>query len=50
MYFINYLTITNITLHFYSMPSLINSSNLTIKSIITLLYRRYSKLEGYSRL
>jgi hypothetical protein len=38
------LCITNIALHFYPVPSLINSSNLTIKSIITLLHRRYSKL------
>jgi hypothetical protein len=43
IYFINYLTVTNITSHFYVVPSLIKSSNLTIKSIITLLYRRYSK-------
>jgi hypothetical protein len=43
MYFINRLTITNIALHFCPVPSLIKSSNLTIKSIITSLYRRYSK-------
>jgi hypothetical protein len=43
MYFVNLLTITNIASHFCPVPSLIKSSNLTIKSIVTSLYRRCSK-------
>jgi len=48
--FINLLIIISITLHFYLVLSLIKSSNLTIKSIVTLHYRRYSNLYSYSKL
>jgi len=48
--FINLLIIISITLHFYLVLSLIKSSNLTIKSIVTLLYRRCSNLRSYSKL
>jgi len=37
MYLVNLLIITSITLHFYLVLGLINSSNLIIKSIVTLL-------------
>jgi len=48
--FVNLLIITSIILHFYLVLSLIKSSNLTIKSIVTLLYRRCSNLDSYSKL
>jgi len=48
--FINLLIIISITLHFYLVLGLINSSSLTIKSIVTLLYRRYSNPCSYSKL
>jgi len=48
--FIKLLIIISITLHFYLVLSLIKSSNLTIKSIVTLFYRRYSNLCSYSKL
>jgi hypothetical protein len=35
--FVNLLTITSITLHLYLVLGLIKSSNLIIKSIVTLL-------------
>ena len=38
------LIITSIALHLCLVPSLINSSNLTIKSIVTLLYSRLGAL------
>jgi len=50
IYFINLLIITSITLHFYLVLGLIKSSSLTIKFIVTLLYRRYSNLYSYSKL
>jgi hypothetical protein len=37
IYFINLLIITSITSHFYLVPSLIKSSNLIIKFIVTLV-------------
>jgi len=37
--FVNSFIIISITLHFYLVPSLIKSSNLIIKSIVTLLYK-----------
>jgi hypothetical protein len=40
MYFVNRLTMTNIASHFCLVPGLINSSNLTMKSIVTSLYGR----------
>jgi len=42
--FVNLLIITSITLHFCLVLGLMKSSNLTIKFIVTLLYRRYSNL------
>ena len=38
------LTITSIVLYLYLVPSLINSSNLIIKFIVTLLYSYLSAL------
>ena len=44
------LTITSIALHLCLVPSLINSSSLIIKSIITLLYSCLGALYSYSKL
>jgi hypothetical protein len=48
--FVNLLTITSIASHFCPVPSLIESSSLTIKSIITLLYSRLGAPCSCSRL
>ena len=50
VYLVNCLTITSIALHFYFIPSLINSSNLIIQFIITLLYSCLGALYSYSKL
>jgi hypothetical protein len=48
--FVTLLIITSIALHFYPVSSLIESSNLIIKSIITLFYSCLDALCSYSRL